>query len=144
MQYLHGICEATASPVSSFVRPFSVVLGLSCSVFISSHAPGRAASGNLRKNCGTNPSVLLMSARAAAAAGLGLPVSARATPEAPSTTRARDRVTSLVLVVMVVSLLRVCFFRRTTRRRDLRGNGSFPSRSACRGGADDRQAVDAA
>src|SRR5882672_7010722 len=85
------------------------VAGLSCSDFISSHAPGSASSGNLRKNCGTKPSVFAMSARAAAAAvPLAAPVlaapSARARAATPSRSNATKPFTSLVLMFMVMVL----------------------------------------
>src|SRR5579862_2590072 len=122
--------------MSSFERPGSAVFGLSCSVFISSHAPGSASSGNFRKNWGTKPSVLPMSARAAAAAGLALAApSARALAEAPSRTRATETFTSLILRFMSFSFVRVGFglsipVSEQTRRRDLRRNGTFRGRSA--------------
>src|SRR5262245_24772858 len=86
MQYLHGICDATARPISSLTRPGSAVLGLSCKPFISAHAPGSAASGIASRKPGTKPSVLVMSARAACASRLWLapPAEARLAPEITS------------------------------------------------------------
>ena len=56
--------------MSSFVRPSSAVLGLSWSVFSSSQVPGKSGSGIFWMKSGTKPSVLWMSARARAAAGV--------------------------------------------------------------------------
>src|ERR1041385_1940008 len=57
VQYLHGICAATASPISSLVLPGSAVFGLSSSDLSSPHAPAIAASGTDFMKVGTMPSV---------------------------------------------------------------------------------------
>src|SRR5690349_25020273 len=66
MQYSHGICEATASPISSLVFGSSLVVVDIWNDFMLSQNAGSIPAGIFWKNCGTKPNVFSMSLSVAA------------------------------------------------------------------------------
>src|SRR5437763_12416857 len=67
MQYSHGICAATASPISCLVLPSSAVLGFISNDFAVSHHDGNSVAGTTRTKAGTNPIIPSISLSVAAA-----------------------------------------------------------------------------